>query len=365
MKQYITTVGPADIVAGMTAPNCSRKGTLFVSILAILMALGSGAVQAQILKDFGSFHVGGRQETLSGYPITESVFTQEAKPTRVDPNGDFEVEQMYVQYFIPEPQASKYPLLMWHGGGLTGVTWDTKPDGKPGFMQYFFRAGHPIYVSDAVERGRASWARYPEIYKTPPFFRTKKEAWEQFQIGPQNSYATDPAKRVAIPGVKFPIAAFDQFAKQFVPRWTSNDAITLAAYKALMQKVGEAVVMVHSQAGNFGFNTALADPSKFKGIIAIEPAGAPVPGHDLDKLKGIPMLIIWGDNIDSEPVWVRQQPPSKMLAEYLNANGGDVEWIDLPKIGITGNDHMIMMDTNSDQIAALIQDWMKRKGLMK
>ena len=49
----------------------------------------------------------------------------------------------------------------------------------------------------------------------------------------------------------------------------------------------------------------------------------------------------------------------------MNANGGDVEWVDLPKIVITGNDHMIMMDTNSDEIAALIQDWMKRKGLMK
>ena len=102
--------------------------------LAAALVAGAGTAQAQTLKDFGSFHVGGRQVTLSGYPITESVFTQGAKPTRVDPNGDFEVEQMYVQYLIPEPQLSKYPLMMWHGGGLTGVTWDTKPDGKPGFM---------------------------------------------------------------------------------------------------------------------------------------------------------------------------------------------------------------------------------------
>jgi hypothetical protein len=330
-----------------------------------LITLAGANAQAQQLKDFGSFHVGGRQVSLSGYPVTESVFTPGAAPTRVDPNGDFHVEQMYVQYFVPEPQLSKYPLLMWHGGGLTGVTWDTKPDGKPGFMQYFFRAGHAIYVSDAVERGRASWARYPEIFKTPPFFRTKKEAWEQFRIGPQNSYNVDPAKRVAIPGNKFPHEAFDRFAMQFVPRWTSNDAPTLAAYKAYVEKVGDAVVMVHSQAGNFGFITALAVPDKFKGLIAIEPAGAPAPGPELAKLKNIPILIIWGDNIDSEAVWVRQQPASKKFAEDLKARGGDVEWIDLPKIGITGNDHMIMMDTNSDQVAAVIQDWMKRKGLTK
>lgn len=330
----------------------------------LLAALGSPA-WAQTLKEFGSFHVGGRSITLSGYPVSEAVFTKGAAPTKVDPNGDFEVEQMYVQYLIPEPRLSRYPLLMWHGGGLTGVTWDTKPDGRPGFMQYFFRHGHAIYVSDAVERGRASWARYPEVFTSPPLFRPKWEPWEQFRIGPQKSYNTDPAKRVAIAGVKFPIEAFDQFAKQIVPRWVTNDEVTLKAYAALLQKMGESVLMVHSQAGNFGFNAALAQPDKVKGIVALEPAGAPPPGPELDKLKNIPILIIWGDNISSEPVWVRQQPFSLRFAADLKARGGDVEVIELPKIGITGNDHMLMMDTNSDQIADLIQDWMKRKGLTK
>jgi predicted esterase len=274
------------------------------------------------------------------------------------------VEQMYVQYIVPANQASKYPLLMWHGGGLTGVTWETKPDGRPGWMNYFFKAGHPVYVFDAVERGRASWARYPEIYKTAPFFRTKKEAWEIFRIGPDESYATEPAKRVAHPTQKFPIQAFDQFAKQFVPRWTSNDAITQEAYHALVQKVGDAVLMFHSQAGNFGFHAALKAPDKVKGLIAIEPAGAPPPGPELDKLKGIPVLIVWGDFVDKNPVWTRQQPASRKFADDLKAGGGDVEWIELPKVGIAGNTHMIMMDTNSDQVADLIQDWMKRKGLM-
>ena len=74
--------------------------------------------------------------------------------------------------------------MLWHGGGLTGVTWETKPDGKPGWQMFFLNAGHDVYVSDAVERGRASWARYPEIFKTEPLFRTKKEAWEVFRIGP-------------------------------------------------------------------------------------------------------------------------------------------------------------------------------------
>src|SRR6266571_1941147 len=70
--------------------------------------------------EVGSFHIGGRQATLSGLPTKEIVFTAGAAPFKVDPNGEFEVEQMYVQYvklFGPYARA-KYPLLMWHGGGL-------------------------------------------------------------------------------------------------------------------------------------------------------------------------------------------------------------------------------------------------------
>jgi len=318
---------------------------------------------AQGLKSFGSFHIGGRQAILNGYPITESVFTKGAAPTRVDPNGDFEVEQMYVQYFLPSNQKGKFPLLMWHGGGLTGVCWDTKPDGNPGWMQYFFNAGHSIYVSDAVERGRASWAKYPEIYQGPPFFRTKKEAWEIFRIGPKDSYDVTPSKRIAHKGQLFPTDYFDQFGKQFVPRWTVNDEQTQKAYNALIQKLGPSVVMVHSQAGNFGFHAALAAPDKVKAIIAIEPAGAPAPGPELDKLKGIPILIIWGDYIDTQEVWMRQQPASVNFAKDLNARGGKVDWIDLPKNGIQGNGHMLMMDKNSDQVAALIESWLHKNGL--
>src|SRR5258707_15835964 len=129
---------------------------------------------------------------------------------------------MYVQYvklYGPYVRA-RYPLLLWHGGGLSGVTWETKPDGKPGWQQFFLKAGHDVYVSDAVERGRASWARYPEIFRTEPFFRTKKEAWELFRIGP--SYEIG-GQRVAFEGQQFPIHALDHFAKQGAPRRTLND----------------------------------------------------------------------------------------------------------------------------------------------
>ena len=314
--------------------------------------------------EVGSFHIGGKQVTLTGLPEREIVFTAGAAPLKVNPNGDFEAEQMYVQYVKLSAPKTKYPLLLWHGGGLTGVTWETKPDGKPGWQQFFLTQGHDVYVTDAVERGRASWARYPEIYKTEPFFRTKKEAWELFRIGP--AYDTESARRVSFDGTQFPAAAFDQFVKQGVPRWATNDAATQAAYDALVQKVCPCVIIVHSQGGNFAFNAALHAPDKVKALIAVEPSGAPDPAKvDVSAMKNIPHLFVWGDFLDKNEIWKKLVVAPQNYQAALAAKGGVAEVLELPKAGIKGNSHMMMMDRNSDQIAAKIQEWMAKQGLMK
>ena len=37
----------------------------------------------------------------------------------------------------------------------------------------------------------------------------------------------------------------------------------------------------------------------------------------------------------------------------------------MPRAGLSGNSHMLMMDRNSDQVAQMIQDWIAKQGLMK
>src|SRR5687767_2720340 len=54
------------------------------------------------LREMGSFHVGGREVTISGKPVKEVVFTPGGVPAKIDPNGVYVVEQMYVQYFVPQ-----------------------------------------------------------------------------------------------------------------------------------------------------------------------------------------------------------------------------------------------------------------------
>ncbi len=169
----------------------------------------------------------------------------------------------------------------------------TKPDGAPGWQSFFLKAGHNVYVSDAVERGRASWARYPEIYKSEPMFRSKRETWELFRIGATGSYHRDPAKRVANPGQQFPATAFDQFTMQCVSRWLDNDVATEVAYDALIAKVGPCVILCHSQCGNFGLRSALRNSHLVRAVVAVEPSGAPATGDPgLARLKSMPQLFL-------------------------------------------------------------------------
>ena len=328
-------------------------------------ALTACAAQAPIaLKEVGSFHVGGREVTISGKPVKEVLFTPGGVPAKIDPNGVYIAEQMYVQYFIPQHQRGAVPLLLWHGGGLTGVTYETTPDGREGWLNYFLKKGWSVYNSDAVERGRAGWAMYPDVLKGEPVFLTKENPWERFRIGAPGSYSEDKAKRSAYPGQQFPIAAYDEFMKQAVPRWTTTDDATIAAYTELVDKVCPCVVLVHSQAGLFGFRVAQARPDKVKALIAVEPANAGIPGQAA-VLKNTPILAIYGDNIETDARWPKIRSIGVDFVTAVSAHGGKAQVIDLPKIGIRGNSHMIMMDRNNQEVAALIQEWLERQGLYK
>ena len=49
----------------------------------------------------------------------------------------------------------------------------------------------------------------------------------------------------------------------------------------------------------------------------------------------------------------------------MKAAGASVDVIELPKAGIQGNSHMMMMDKNNLEVAGLIQNWLEGKGLTK
>ena len=337
-------------------------GSMALGTLGMMMA-SPAAAQAKAplnIADFGSFHIGGRLVDVQGQPVKEVVFTPGGAPAKIDPNGKYLVESMYVQYFTPATLKSKYPLLMWHGGGLTGVTYENTPDGREGWAHFFIRNGWKTYVSDAVERGRSGWAS-PDIWSSPPQFLPVENPWNRFRMGAK-PWNDDPAKREQYPDSQFPPEGYMNFMRQVVPRWTTTDEAIIRAYIELVDKVGPCVVLVHSQAGQFGQKVAQARPDLVKGLVLVEPAGFGDPDK-ADALKNTQILTVYGDYIAQDSRWPGMRQTQLKLNERYKQAGAQVDVIDLPEHGIKGNSHMLMMDRNNQQIAQLIQDWLKRKGL--
>src|ERR1044072_8979754 len=93
----------------------------------------------------GSFFVGG--EVKSGPPSTA------AGPGAAP--ADMTVNQMYVQYQIPLRAQRHAPVVMVHGCCLSSKTWETTPDGRMGWNEYFVRKGRPVYLADQASRARS------------------------------------------------------------------------------------------------------------------------------------------------------------------------------------------------------------------
>jgi pimeloyl-ACP methyl ester carboxylesterase len=335
---------------------------LRTAALAVALLFGAQA-QAYEVEKIGSLFIGGKTVTVAGDPTTQARFTASGPLMTMDPNGEFITGQMYASYVRLAHPKARYPLMLWHGGGLSGSVWEDKPDGKPGWANYFLTAGHSVYISDAQERGRAGFPRADMVEGTP-IFRPMKQAWELFRIGPAGSWNIDPAKRVRYPDSRFPAASAEGMARMAIPRWTTTDAPTQAAYDAYVQAVGPSVILAHSQGAPFAQQAAATAPDRVKAVIIVEGSGAPDPTKvDPAKVKGVPHLYVWGDHLDGAP-WPAFKGAVDKWAQAIRDAGGTADVIELPKRGLAGNSHMMMLDENSDEIAGLIQGWIASKGLM-
>lgn len=345
------TMIAAAMAAGLAAPAMAQP------------AAQPPAREPVALQSWGSFHVGGREVVISGQPVREVLFSPGGVPARVDPNGTYLMGAMYAQYMIPANPRGQAPILMWHGGGLSGVSWETTPDGREGWQHFFLRRGWPVYVSDAVERGRAGWTMIPEQTGGSHLLLTVDNPFERFRIG---NGAGSFARNEVLPGNQFPAdrASYMNFMRQIVPRFTTTDELTLEAYLALLDRVGPSVVVAHSQAGLFGWRAAQERPDSVRALVLVEPAAVGDPAK-IAALRNIPVLMVYGDYIAQDSRWPTIRANGVRFAEQIRAAGGSVDVVDLPEIGIRGNSHMIMMDRNSDQIAALVQKWLTERGLAR
>jgi len=319
------------------------------------------------LEQEGSFFVGGRPLHID-LTEWEELGPDFAKAYGMP--GNIMVDQMYVQFQKAVGSEKHVPIVFLHGCCLTSKTWETTPDGRMGWYEYFTRKGFPTYLAEQSGRGRSGFnpSGFNEVRegKMPPgeqrrmLLATDKFAWGIFRFGPKFGQSW--------PDEQFPIDHVDQLYKQVVPDLIltevpslghefaspASDNPTVVNMATLAKELGGAILVGHSQTSPVPTQAALKQMPGIKGLIQLETGcfGNLTPDQ-IKVLAKIPMLVVVGDH------WDTPQPPpdcKKEMAE-INGAGGDFTFISLPDIGIKGNSHMFMQDKNNLQVADVLIDW--------
>ncbi len=354
-------------------------------------ALALIAAGPLVLDKDQSFYVGG-------------VYT----PTK---DGDIVDGAMYVHALIPAKITHKYPVVMIHGINSTGVTFETTADGREGWAQHFVRAGFAVYVVDQPARGRSPYRA--DLDGPEPRSDTAGAQGASRAYADPEAYNDYPQAKLHTqwPGLgKEGNAPFDAYMRgRFDSIATASglsERQTKAAGAALLDRIGPAILLTHSQGGAFGWQIADARPQLVKAIIAVEPALSPTfplratsaplygisstpityapPVTDTDKIVPVPQP---PDSPDVSACWlqaapVRQLPTlqgkpiavvigeasplaqtSQCVSHYLAQAGVPNELIRLGTVGIHGNSHSMMLEKNSDQIANFLETWIGNHGM--
>jgi pimeloyl-ACP methyl ester carboxylesterase len=318
-----------------------------------------------VLASQGSFFVGGRTVHSDANRGVSG-----GAQTGVSNEGDVTVDQMYVQYMVPSGGEQQTPVVMVHGCCLSAKEYETTPDGRMGWQEYFVRKGYPVYLPDQVSRARSGFdptvINEVKLGMRPPadlpgiLAVSHQRAWELFRLGPQ--YGT------AFSDSQFPLRSVEDLYSQLIPDLNSMSTVTstLTDLSQLALQLHGAVLVGHSESGFFPERAALMNPGGIKGIISIE-TGAPTCDTTLSPdqvgaLANIPILLIWGDHLSDVPstadFWSNSFQKCNQFAAQVNAVGGNVQVMNLPGMGIHGNSHMLMQDMNNLQIADLVLSWM-------
>ena len=347
--------------------------------------LFSGA-QPLAIADQGCFYVGGSyadgSDTMSG--------------------------QMFVQFQVPAHQEHPDPVVMIHGGGQTGVGFLSTPDRRRGWADYFVARGFAAYVVDAPGRGRSqahdSGEGAPRSARTVArrvSDTTADPVWPQARLHtqwPEGRLPGDPT--------------FDQFYASQVagPADGANiERLVRQAGAQLLDQIGPSVLLTHSLGAPLGWQIADERPDLTAAMIAVEPTGPAVYnvslGHggfgqgDLARPWGLTQARLTyappasspdeltfvrqreSDCPDLAMYWLQAEPARQLpnlarvrmavvtgeasyhapydhgTSAYLTQAGVRHDFIRLADHGITGNGHMMMLEKNSLEIAAFLEEW--------
>ena len=317
------------------------------------------------------------------------------------PNGlTFHGDHGYAQYVIPV-NAKNYPIILWHGIGQSGRSFETTPDGREGFQTLLPRDGWATYIVDQPRRGRAGRTEATDVKNEIPTVASEAGVWNAFRLGRW----VPPKPATANPNMQMPLdgETINQFMRMQTPDTRALPPTEAYGWKLgktmrdLLKRTGPAIVGTHSYAGQIGWYGAMTSPDLVKAVVAYEPGQVVYPvgekvkemnsevplvqkalnpvrvsKEEFMKLTKMPILIIFGDNIATKPstvfneeVWRWALFNARQFVDLINKYGGDAKLIHLPEIGIKGNTHALFSDLNNKEILKITEGWLAEKGLDK
>jgi len=327
-----------------------------------------------------------------------------------EPGKEIMAGQVYVEVLAPKDVRRPYSLVLIHGAGQTATNWMGTPDGRKGWAEYFVEQGYVVYMLEQPSRGRSAW--HPGDGPTRMFTAQQEEF--QFTANAVKGTWPQAKKHTQWPGDG---AGKGQKGDPIFDAFYATQVETLIpveetqrrnrdAGAALLDKIGPAIVLTHSQSGTYGWLIADARPALVKAVIAIEPSGPPfeatiiatgkarawgptdlpltydppvkeaselavereakpdapdlfvcwmqkAPARQLVNLKSIPAMVMAAEAS-------YHQVYDHCTAKYLAQAGVKTEYIRLQDKGIRGNGHMVMIEKNNLDIARLVDEWAQK-----
>lgn len=320
-------------------------------------------------------------------------------------DATYMVGQMYVEYQIPENAGRRLPLIFVHGGAHSGAGWQGTPDGRSGWADYFLRRGYPVYVVDQPGRAKSP---YVEVgYGALPAPTTPQSASDRWSASEKGNPATQWPQ--AFLHTRWPGGTgqhhdpiFDQYYAHLLPGVSNQEEWTVKAVVALLDKIGPAVMIEHSQPGPAMWRIADQRPKLLKAMVAVEPSGPPFEGGRVygpsegpltysppvtDPSQIATVLQTEPDGPDLIPCRLQAEPARKLpnlrkiptlhllsessyhapydhcTAKYLIQAGVPLDFVRLKEdYGIRGNGHLMLIENNSDKIAGIVERWLDKNA---
>ncbi|MEM7252721.1 MAG: alpha/beta hydrolase [Pseudomonadota bacterium] len=336
-------------------------------------------------------------------------------------NGTFLDGAMYVETFEPF-DASGSQVVMIHGGCQTGTNFVATPDGRRGWLHDFLRAGFTVHIIDQPERARSGHQLHGD-YPNALIRFSVEHIEDRFTATAVSKLWPQAAHHSQWPGTGQRGALyFDQFFASQVAMLRDRgdiEALTADAGAALLDEIGPATLLTHSQSGAIGWLMADRRPALVSAILAIEPNGPPFREVDfsgdsepwyryresVERPYGItrapltyspaltkpsdlrPALAPSGGDATLVDAMLQSDPPRQLVnlsglpiliacaeasyhatydhctSAFLTQAGVEHDFVYLAEHGLKGNGHMVMLEKNNHAVADFLLRWLKDRGI--